>query len=143
MQRDTEAPVRSGRLAPGNSEAPADDFRRGPGCGWRPSPDGPTRRGGALLSHGGGTLMRGAACVPGGLSACRACRAGWSASPSPWRLECCRGGGDPGPEPPGCSNPRAPREEWSGGQGPWRSADIGRRAGGGSGPIVVNPSAHD
>ncbi|KAJ1173856.1 hypothetical protein NDU88_005681 [Pleurodeles waltl] len=29
------------------------------------------------------------------------------------------------------------------GRGPRRSADLGRRAGGGSGPIVVNPSAHD
>ncbi|KAJ1162437.1 hypothetical protein NDU88_002905 [Pleurodeles waltl] len=76
MQRDTEAAVRSGRPSPGNSEAPAEDFRRGPARGWRPSPDEPTRGGGALLSRGGGTLMRGAARAPRGIPACP-CLPGW------------------------------------------------------------------
>ncbi|KAJ1139710.1 hypothetical protein NDU88_006077 [Pleurodeles waltl] len=130
MQKDIEAPVGSGRLAPGNSGAPADDFRSGPGRGWRPSPDGPMRRGGALLSRRGGTLMRGAARAPGGLPSCLP---GW--------LECCRGG--PGPGPPSCPDPRAQREERSGGRGPRRSADLDRRTGGGSGPVVAIPSVHD
>ncbi|KAJ1154712.1 hypothetical protein NDU88_007455 [Pleurodeles waltl] len=76
VQRDTEAPARSGRLAPGNSEAPADNFRSEPGRGWRPGPDGPVRRGGALLCRGGRTLMRGAARTPGGLLSCP-CLLGW------------------------------------------------------------------
>ncbi|KAJ1100602.1 hypothetical protein NDU88_005683 [Pleurodeles waltl] len=84
VQRDTEAQARYGRLAPGNSEAAADNFRSGPGCGWRPSPDGPVRRGGALLCRGGGTLMRGVARAPGGLLSCP-CLPGWLEC-FPWPL---------------------------------------------------------
>ncbi|KAJ1121816.1 hypothetical protein NDU88_000335 [Pleurodeles waltl] len=51
-------------------------LQEAPGRGWRPSPDGPTRSSGAVLSSGGGTLMRGAARAPGGLPACP-CLLGW------------------------------------------------------------------
>ncbi|KAJ1181463.1 hypothetical protein NDU88_006670 [Pleurodeles waltl] len=105
MQRDTEALAGSGWLAPGNLEAPADNFRSEPGRGWRPSPDGPARHGGALLCRGGRTLRRGAARAPGGLLSCP-CLPGWlECFPWPMAIGVLPRRRQPGARPPGCLKP--------------------------------------
>ncbi|KAJ1201513.1 hypothetical protein NDU88_005322 [Pleurodeles waltl] len=141
VQRDTEAPARSGRLAPGNSEVPAGNFRSEPGRGWRPSPDGPARRGGALLCLGGRTLMRGAARAPGGLLSCP-CLPGWLEC-FPWRSECFCGSSGLGPGLPAVLTRGRSERNGVRGRGPRRRADLDRHSAGDSGLIVVIPSAHD